>query len=56
MSTYLEDDPNGDRSYDVMPDGRGFVIIRSDPRTQPEPRIVKGWVDELMGRLRGGSE
>ncbi len=55
VSTYLEDDPNGDRSYDVMPDGRGFVIIRSDPRTQPELRIVKGWVDELMGRLRGGS-
>ncbi len=55
VSTFLEDDVNGDRSYDVMPDGRSFVIIRSDPTTEPELRVIKGWVDELMGRLKRGS-
>jgi hypothetical protein len=46
---------NGDLSYDVMPDGRSFVIIRSDPATQPELRIIRGWVDETMDRLSGGA-
>ena len=43
---YMEYDLNGDRGYDITPDG-GFVVIRTDPVSAPDLRVIKGFVSEL---------
>ncbi len=43
---YMEYDLNGDRGYDIMPDG-SFVVIRTDPVSAPDLRVIKGFVSEL---------
>lgn len=35
--------------YDVTPDGRQFVMTRSEHKAPTEIRIVMGWVDSKPG-------
>jgi hypothetical protein len=43
----FEEDLYGDRSYDVMPDGRHFLMFESDPASAPELRVIRNWRAEL---------
>jgi serine/threonine-protein kinase len=45
----FEEDLYGDRSYDVMPDGRHFLMFESDPASAPELRVIRNWRAELAG-------
>jgi len=47
----FEEDLFGDRSYDVMPDGKHFLMFESDPASAPELRIIRNWVAELDATL-----
>ena len=40
----------GGRSYDVSPDGRRFLVVKSAPRDESNPtllNVVLNWGDEL---------
>ena len=41
----------GARNYDVAPDGRSFVLIRSEGTAQPDQfNVVLNWFTELRSR------
>jgi Tol biopolymer transport system component len=40
------------RAYDVTPDGKAFVMLRSTPATFGAPILVENWVDDLRRKLR----
>ena len=42
------EDQYGDRSYDVMPDGQRFLMLRPNPAAAPDLRVVRNWSRELM--------
>jgi Tol biopolymer transport system component len=46
------DMPMPHRNYDVMPDGRGFVMIAPMADAAPETVVVLNWIAELRARTR----
>jgi hypothetical protein len=55
-SAFLEGGPTGERSIDVMPDGKRFVIVLDSAQSSGTPstphiQVVLNWFDELKTRL-----
>ena len=47
--------PDWPRNYDVMPDGRRFVMIKPDPDGRPaQAQIVFHWFGELQRQTNSG--
>jgi hypothetical protein len=44
------EDRYGDRSYDVMPDGRHFLMFEANPAAAPELRVIRNWAAELKAQ------
>jgi serine/threonine-protein kinase len=45
--------PDWPRNYDVMPDGKEFLMIKPDPDGRPtQARIVFNWFDELKRQMK----
>jgi serine/threonine protein kinase len=50
--------PQGGRAYDIMPDGKRFLIMLPETQTREQPRpvqqvnIVLNWFEELKQRVR----
>lgn len=40
-----------DRSWNLMPDGRHFVMLRDNPASAPGLRIVRNWTAELKAKV-----
>ncbi len=45
-------DPAGDQSYDVSPDGRRFLMIDPGPESAVELRVIVNWGERLAAFLR----
>jgi len=49
--TFDGDMPMPHRNYDVMPDGRRFVMIAPTGDSAPQTIVVLNWMQELRVRL-----
>ena len=47
---FLEDQ-FGDRSYEVMPDGQHFIMLRANPAAAPDLRVIRNWSRELKATV-----
>jgi hypothetical protein len=45
--------PMGFQTYDVTPDGRRFLLVKTASEAAPrEVRVVRNWFEELRARTR----